>query len=415
MKKIKLTLLLTLITFSTYSQISFEKGYFINNDNQKITCLIKNVDWASNPESFEYKNSENSEIKKISIKDVKEFCILNVSKFIRANVEIDISSESANKLSKKREPIFKNKILFLKVLIEGKTNLYMYKNSELKRFFYNQNNSDIKQLVYKRFVSNNNNLYGNSIIGKNNFYKQQIWNKLKCNSITRKEVENTNYSRKSLLKLFKKINNCSKSNFTSYNKSEKRKKINFNIRPRLNSSSLSIDLAASSFRDFDFKNVLGLGVGLELEYIFPFNKNKWSLAIEPTFQSFKSEKTKTSGFITGGSVTAVVDYKSLEVPLSIRHYFFLNNDSKLFINASYVFDFSFSSNLTYKRIDNSIVTDEEIETQNNLAFGFGYKLKDKYSIEIRYLYDREVLGNIANQNSNYSTISLIFGYTLFNK
>ena len=44
-----------------FAQISFEKGYFINNANQKTNCLIKNQDWKDNPTEFEYKLDENSE------------------------------------------------------------------------------------------------------------------------------------------------------------------------------------------------------------------------------------------------------------------------------------------------------------------------------------------------------------------
>jgi len=39
----------------SYSQISFEKGYFINNTNQRISCYIKNSDWKNNPTEFVYK------------------------------------------------------------------------------------------------------------------------------------------------------------------------------------------------------------------------------------------------------------------------------------------------------------------------------------------------------------------------
>ena len=63
--KIKLLFLFTTIfTFNCYSQISFENGYFIDNNNQKINCLIKNLDWEKNPTEFKYKLSESSELNK---------------------------------------------------------------------------------------------------------------------------------------------------------------------------------------------------------------------------------------------------------------------------------------------------------------------------------------------------------------
>ena len=82
MKKQLLFLLITILSFNCYSQISFEKGYYIDNSNQKTNCLIKNIDWKNNPTQFEYKLSENSESKKKTIESIKEFGINNISKYI---------------------------------------------------------------------------------------------------------------------------------------------------------------------------------------------------------------------------------------------------------------------------------------------------------------------------------------------
>jgi hypothetical protein len=73
MKKQLLFLLTAILSFNCYSQISYEKGYYIDNMNQKTNCLIKNIDWITNPTEFEYKLSENSESKKATIKSIKEF------------------------------------------------------------------------------------------------------------------------------------------------------------------------------------------------------------------------------------------------------------------------------------------------------------------------------------------------------
>src|SRR5690606_39112636 len=45
MKKQLLSLLIWVITIGTYSQISFENGYYITNSNEKVVCQIRNVDW----------------------------------------------------------------------------------------------------------------------------------------------------------------------------------------------------------------------------------------------------------------------------------------------------------------------------------------------------------------------------------
>ena len=177
MKKEILLLLTAILSLNCYSQISFEKGYFINNNEEKIQCFIKNVDWENNPKDFKYKLLEKSDPKTASIAQIKEFGIYNYSKYIRSNVNIDRSSENVNKLSNSKRPIFQEEELFLKVLVESKASLYQYVDNNLNRFFYNKDNSNIEQLIFKSYKTTDldkNNRY------RNNRYRQQLWVDLKC-------------------------------------------------------------------------------------------------------------------------------------------------------------------------------------------------------------------------------------------
>lgn len=92
------------LVIKAYSQIEFEKGYFINLENERIECLIKNKDWKNNPIEFEYKLSETGNYKKEGVTTVKEFGIDNISKYIGREVQIDRSSENIQALSSTREP-----------------------------------------------------------------------------------------------------------------------------------------------------------------------------------------------------------------------------------------------------------------------------------------------------------------------
>ncbi|WP_158655227.1 hypothetical protein [Flavivirga eckloniae] len=92
---------------TTYSQVKFEKGYYINNKGERGNCLIKNIDWKNTSTEFKYKLAENSEKKKATITAVKEFGILNDSKYIRSKVKIDRSPTDTNTSSYNRNPEFK--------------------------------------------------------------------------------------------------------------------------------------------------------------------------------------------------------------------------------------------------------------------------------------------------------------------
>ena len=393
MKKQLSCLLIIILSFNCFAQISFEKGYFIDNSGKKIECLIENVDWKNNPTEFKYKLSDNSKSKKATIAMVKEFNIQNFSKYVRSNVEIDRSSSLLNELSSIRNPVFKEEKLFLKILVEDKYNLYYYEEGNLIRFFYSKNDPNvIEQLIFKNYLTAKN------FRAENNQFRQQILNDLKCNSITSKNIEKTKYDKEYLTLVFIQYNQCLDSEFINYYEKEKRDLFNFNLRPGLNISSLSVTNQVNTFREVDFGNKFGFRFGVEGEIIMPFNRSKWAIVVEPTYQQFKSEQE---------SPNSVVDYKSIEIPLGIRHYFFLNENSKFFVNGSYVIDNVLNSKISFSN------SDIEITKSTNLAFGLGYKQHDKYSLELRYQTSRNILGSFVFYNSDYNTLSIIFGYSLF--
>jgi hypothetical protein len=407
-KNVALILIILAFSLKGYSQIIFEKGYFINNSNQKIDCLIKNNDWKNNPETFEYKLSENSEPAIADVKSAKEFGIYSISKYIRSTVKIDKSKENLDDLSYDKEPTYVEEVLFLKVLVEGKSNLYYYVNGNLQRFYYNTDSSAIEPLVYKKYLVSEN------VVEENNQFKRQLWADLKCPTIGINKVENLHYKKNSILNFFMEYNKCSNSNFTRYDGKVKKDLVNLTLRAHLNNSSAYIRNTAytrNSTADFGSKSTLGFGI--EAEYIFPFNKNKWSIFVEPTYQNFKAEIITDDFFVATKKLISNINYSSIEVPLGIRHYLFLNKNSKLFINASYVFDFNLKSSIEIRRDDNTYYNSLLVSTLNNTSFGIGYKFKDKYSIETRYQTSRTLLSDYLFWDSSYTTASLIFGYSFF--
>ena len=299
MKNPLLLLITIMLSINCYSQITFEKGYFINNANQKVECFIKNIDWKNNPTKIEYKISENDAIKTIGLKTAKEFKIYNASKYIQRTVEIDKSNNNINNLSKTKKVVLKTENLFLKVLIEGEANLYSYEGKGILKYFYSTENNTIEQLIFKIYLTKD------IKIGENNRFKQQLWNNLKCHSIKLNTIEKIQYKKKDLINLFSKYNNCTNSEFTNYELKEKRDLFNLSIRPQFRNSSFYIKNAISDTKDTNFGSSSSFGLGIEAEIIFPFNKNKWALIFEPTFQQFKSEKTYIVSEFSGRTNTAI--------------------------------------------------------------------------------------------------------------
>ncbi len=403
---------LVLLSSQAFSQILFEKGYYIDNSDQKTECLIKNIDWRDNPEKIEYKISENSESLSVNITTIKEFSIYNVSKYIRVKVNMDTSPDNLNNLTFDKNPILTKETLFLKVLVEGKSNLYLYVSDNLLRFFYNKENATIEQLIYKRyFVSENQ-------VENNNHYKQQLWNDLKCPSIEMSTVQKLEYKKNSLVDFFTLFNKCNNSDFTDFEKKVKKDLFNLNFRAHINNTSATTSTTffienSLSDSNYDFGNKLGLGIGVEAEFIFPYNKNKWALIIEPNYKKIKSENTFDINNVSGGKLTETINCNLIELPVGIRYYFFLNKNSKVFINTSYIFDISPKSSIEYKRADNSIYNLFESGSNSILGFGIGYKFKDKYNLEMRYQTSKNILADYYYSRFELKTFSFIMGYSIF--
>ncbi|HUH26844.1 outer membrane beta-barrel protein [Gelidibacter sp.] len=407
MKKTFLVLLITCLTLHGYSQISYEKGYYINNLNQKIDCYIKNMDWKNNPDNFEFKLTPDGPSEIANINTVKEFGLINTSKYVRHTVKIDRSPETANQLTHDKAPIYNEEQKFLNVLIEGKASLYLYEAGNLKRYFYTTDSLEVEPLVFKSFLKADNK------VGQNNEFKQQLWNNLKCPSFKMNRMESLEYNDRSLIKLFEDYNECIEEDFVSYQNKTKANIYHITLRPRFNNSSLLIENPASRAKDTDFGSNSGFGFGIELEYILPFNKNKWSISIEPTYQRFDDKGRSKLNKVFNEELFVSVDYRSIELPISLRHYFFLNNDSKIFANISYTFNVRSDVSIEFERGDGIKLTPLNGKSGNNYGFGVGYKFKDRYSLEIRYLTSREILENYMAWDSKLQTTSFILGYTIF--
>jgi len=392
MKK-QLLILTVLLSLITNAQIIFEKGYYITNDDQKIDCFIKNNDWKYNPSEFDYQLYLGAEIKKASIENVKEFGIDGYSKYIRAKVKTDRSSQKLKQLTYEKNPTLKEEILFLKPLIEGSHSLYEYEDPISQTYFYAKEDGIIETLIYKKY------LRSKFEIAENIQFKRQLWNNFKCDSFSQKDIELLEYNREELIKFFAKYHECHNSEFTRYDHDKKRDLFNLSIRPGLNYTSFSIDNSQTDTYDTDFGRRATFRLGIEAEVILPFNKNKWGLLFEPTYQEFKakSENSRT---------TAEVNYRSIELPIGLRHYFFLNENNTFFINGICLFDFTNDSFIHF----NSVPTFEFV-SNINFGFGIGYKYNNRYGIELRYHSNRELLKNYSSWSSDYKTVSFIIGYS----
>lgn len=397
MKRIVSFLFGVMVSAAAFGQLKFVPAYFINNDGQRIACEIKDVDWESNPISFEYRTGQ-SESNQLSISDVKEFGITNGSIFRRFTVNIDRTSDDPNNLTISRNPEFKSETLFLRLLISGKGTLYEYYDRGLRRFFYQVDQGEVQQLIYLRFLgtaTDKTGHYETGYIESNNQYKQQLFNDLKCNDLGQNDFANLNYERRSLMKAFSRYNKCQGGASGTVEKENAGGSTHLTLRAGAASNGFTLTNSSTTTK---LDRSLAFRVGVEIEIVMPFNKGLWTVIAEPDFQSYSSKDA---------SGTTQLDYKSIDIGVSLRRYLTLKDQRAFYVNLGVVYGLPISGAEALK-IGNASL---RITSGVNITAGLGYRI-NKMSAEFFYGFARGLMGDYVAYNSNYSGPGLMIGYRL---
>lgn len=393
MKKLFVAFVL-LCAIPGFTQINFEPGYFISNNAIQTECYIRNMAWKDAPVKFEYTLEENGPVRQAAISEVKEFSVSGY-KFRRYTIHIDRASNNTSYLSQTRNPEFKSETLFLKVLVEGKANLYQYEDHNLVRYFISTGTHDTaEQLVFKEYIAKHNE------ISTNSYFRQQLFTTLQSDKLSAKDFENLDYKKDPLMFIFLKYNENNGTLVTHFEKQQNQGSVNFKVIAGVNYASLDFRDSNSGYQiEANFDSKAALRIGLEVEYIMPFNQNKWSLFVNPNYQSFSATTTGKFNYKT----TASVDYKFLEIPFGLRHHMYLNKKNKIFIGAGYALTLPFNSSLSY-----GPGAPYEISRSSGLFAGAGFSY-DRYSAEVRYNFLHGIM-EYVNFEAKYHSIALNLGF-----
>lgn len=403
MKKLIFLFFLTLpATF--YSQIKYEPGFITDLNGQKREVLIRNLDWKGNPVFINYKNNATSDVEKATVGEILEFEVGNFH-FVAATVNVDQSSHITRNLSTTRNPEFKKETLFLRYVIKGPANLYVIDGNNI-RYFYNKEEDPIEPLISKRFTENGKIFF-------NNQFRQQLFSNLQCENMDLSQIQNLTYREDSLIKYFVSYNTCIDSNYIFENVKNKGD-FNLNIKAGLGWSTLVVERGLSA-GGLEISGIEYRG-GLELEYVFPFNRNKWAVIFEPTYRTIKEEERVTETI----PADLTIQYTSFEMGLGIRHYLFINENSKAFLNLGYVYDIPLNSEVLFENTNRAMdPVLSDFDNTHSINLGIGFNFKNKYLIEAKYI-SRPFNGFIEvpthyhlHWESTYTSLVVSLGYRFF--
>lgn len=418
MKKIILIITL-LVCLPIAAQVQFEKGYVIDNNDQKTECLIKNRDWNTIPDKIEYKISDSSEVVIGTFNDLKVFKIYNTNHYYKKftfSLDTNTKSESQN---------ISTITSFLRILVEGEASLYEYKENV---FLYKNKDLSMKQLVYKEYENETNEVHP--------FQKELFVNlKIINNTIDLRKLK---YNKKDLVKYFTHYNEFQKAEFEVFTKKGAKTKFNFNVFSGfgINSGEISYNQSftgsvppsgGGGFVEFNKTSTANLeklknyAIGFEAEIFLPFKKYKWSIFISPSYffqegTKVKSSENEMSYWIDKNTTINKMNY--IEVPIGLKHYFYISKNSKLNIGSAYNFNFLASKNnileIHYTNGNISLIDykSEKAKAMNYLSFTSGYTYKDKYNVSINYYPSKKF--KQGNHTINFeNSIFVLLKYNLF--
>lgn len=413
MKSLILIGITLMSSFLGLAQTKFSSGHFVDNSGQKIDCLIKNEGWQNNPTKFVYKISEGKAAQTANLSDFKSFKV-NGFEYHRFTVSMDHSSDLVGQLDNSKHPNFVEETVLLRKLVDGPAKLYMFVNNNLTRFFYEVDQGDLQALVYKRYLKVMPSANGNQVIGINNTYRSQLSTDIKCKTMSIGDLQKTFYKEKDLKRYFETYNLCVDPTFQVSGDTEAKTLFHFYLKVGAKISSFSFNNLELSNIESDVGSQVGYKVGAELEVVFPFNNHKWALFMQPTYQSWEVEDAEaTFRFLaTGmqGTEGLSVTNTSLEIPICIRHYMFLNDNSRIFISAGYVIN-----NVLDGTVDFDMFDDIDLSASFNGFVELGFILKNRFNLAGQYHFNRNLLRSQLGWRSEFNSIDVVIGYNILAK
>lgn len=394
MKRLIWILLFIIFPFkNAIAQINFEQGTFTKNDGEVVNCLIKNVAWKNNPLKFQYKLSESDSEKEAAINEVKGFSVGGYI-FDRYTVAIERSGTTIGSLDTSGKPDFKTETLFLKVLVAGKISLLVYEDGNIRKYFYKTDTAEApEQLLYKKYEEDMK-------VKEYNRYKYQLAQLFADAKYPQRTYEHLKYEQKYLKDIFLKYNGIN-GTATDETKGQNKSKFAFRVTAGVHQASLETRADVVGYREYqDFGNKTVFSGGLEAEWIMPFNNNKWSLFLNPYYQSYKQDDRTiiSNGNLRGWQAEA----NYITVPIGARYYMFLTQKSKIFVNVAYTLNFKTGGQIS----NNSFVY--ELTNRQGWLGGVGYSYGNM-GAELRYNVKRDLF-NYVYRTADYTNVGLVLSY-----
>ena len=386
-----LLFLLMFFTHHTFGQ-TYSPGYIIKVNGDTTRGFVNYKAGQASSNQVKFKTELSQEAQTYSVRGISGFKLKD-DIYLTAKVKID-TTKNPSKLTYDSKYYFADYRVFLQVLTLGPKSLFYYKGPFGIKHFYIQKGNEYELLLYKKYLK------GERVITEDNRYKGQLLLYLsKCSSI-KYNIENVEYGKRSLTRLFKRYYDCTleKPAFQ-----EKIWPTTFKKGIIGGASYTSIRFKENGGDDFwyltgaDFTRSTNTTFGIFFEIVFPGKSKKWSLYNEFSYHSYSTEGlVDLTPTISGGPITVTFSAATrLELSYmkvtnlarfmprgsnsSVYPFFSFGISNGILLNSEY--ETVISNDITARTIDLIVHDPKKLET--SAVVGLGLVLKN-FMVEGRY-------------------------------
>jgi hypothetical protein len=385
------------------AQNLFKPGYILFADGQQIACEIYDKQWKNNPEEITYRINSESDAVTGSLAEIRAFGITNGERYRAVTVSIDVSTHNLNALEEGRHPQMKQFTVFLKELVTGPYSLFEYTDNKMIRYFYSYDSLNIQQLIYKPYLLKEKSEYGNNQVVYNKYFLQQLWMNVNCEKHPNNYFKRIEYLKSDLIKYFREQNECVTGVETPAATKERKDWFNLYVTPGLIASELTIQNSRFEHWGTGSASSVEFRIGMDAEFILPFNNRKWAITIEPNYTRFQAT------MLASPLLNFEAEMHLLNLPVGVRHVFFLSEHSTLFIGAFYVNSIGMGNSTIYESYFNNTM---KVRCNHTLAFSIGANYK-RIGLEFRYILPQDMLATYALWPAKKNAIEAMLRIKLF--
>lgn len=289
--KILKALLFVCISFSTFSQKNYTRGFIIlKNQTDTLKGQIDDQNWAINPRAINFKTNEGSE-QTYDIDQLKAFGIPYKESYVVAKVDLDVTPVAKrNLLFGRNLQIRKDTIMAFLVLLKADYNLLYLRDQTDKDHFFYTDGAEVIELINHIFLESKG---GKTYELNNKNYQKQL--EMLFNRCEKKiRTDNIGYQLNELTDKFIEFSECIGCNYTCYVKKQKDNVVfTFGVMAGLNSDRNSL-FYESVFDNVNFSKKIKapnemFGINASISSRRNLNRNSFLLESYITREKIKKE------------------------------------------------------------------------------------------------------------------------------